>query len=129
MQVKESKLNTVSICIFNLSVIIICVFQSRCQKIRLGKDTKEKWFDEYINSDFFWCKGKKPNSYWLKQKGILLTSITAKIDQFSTQEQGQSFWNANFTMPSLDQNFINSLLFFLEGSTKQLTLPLRPLVM
>ena len=30
-------------------------------------------------------------------------------------------------MPSFDQKFINSLLFFLEGNTKQVILPLRPL--
>lgn len=103
MQVKESKLNTVSICIFNLSVIIICVFQSRCQGIRLGKDTKEKWFDEYINSDFFWCKGKKPNSYWLKQKGILLTSITAKI---------KATWVSDSAEFSNSNNIISAHLIF-----------------
>lgn len=35
LQVRENKLNTDFICILNLSVSIVCVFQSQCQGIRL----------------------------------------------------------------------------------------------
>ena len=37
------------------------------------------------------------------------------------------FKNSLIKIPSFDQKFINSLMFFLEGNTKQVILPLRPL--